>query len=74
MSKAIFIVGLPEYTEQKAHEDISRILEDKMPDYHVLTYMHVGSELKFQVFNIHDAETIDIQELKAFIIKQINHE
>jgi hypothetical protein len=71
MSKPIFIVGLPEYTEQEAQRIISSALEARMPDYHALTYVHTGSDMNFQVFHVKDHEELDIEEIKAYLINKL---
>jgi hypothetical protein len=68
MSKPIFVVQLPTSSDPDLRMKISKHLEGKMPDYHVLC-IESGAFMKpeFQLFSGEKVEPIEIEALKEIV-------
>ena len=50
MIKPIFTIGVPQHGGEEALVDMREHIEEKITDYHVLVYSHIGHDIKFQCF------------------------
>ena len=75
MSKPIFIVRFPAeivMENRDRFEEISRDLQAKLSDYHVLVVMESGLDgAKFECFNAVNATDKDVQELRDMCLDAI---
>jgi hypothetical protein len=77
MSKPIFIVRFPAeivMENRDRFEEISRDLQAKLSDYHVLVVMESGLEAtQFECFNAVNATDKDIEELRDMCLDAIKN-
>lgn len=69
--KPIFTVGLSREIGIEKILQVTKNLELKMPDYHVLTYLHDELNTKFQVFYEKDFSEIEFEDLKSLVMKNL---
>jgi hypothetical protein len=77
MSKPIFIVRFPAeivMENRERFEEVSRDLQAKLSDYHVLVVMESGLEAaQFECFNAVNATDKDIDELRDMCLDAIKN-
>jgi hypothetical protein len=76
MSKPIFIVRFPYQEENRdKYLEIYKQLERKLSDYHVLCPMDSSiTRMEFECYNVDNAESKDIEEIKQMVLKQLENE
>jgi hypothetical protein len=76
-AKPIFLIRIPKDTfdlDNDKFEDLSKQLQLKLPDYHVLVMVDNRSDSAvFECFNATDAKEVDIEEIKAMIRDSISN-
>ena len=74
MPKPIFLIGLPNYiSNQQEVSEVTKQLEGKINDYHVLVYISETSEFDFKCFYEKDFDNVKFEELKEIVQKTINN-
>lgn len=69
--KPIFTAGLPEkYRESSSTAE--KTLQRRMPDYHVILYIHGGEEINQQVYYEKDFNNVKFDELKQILDNSLN--
>ena len=68
-AKPIFTISIPSGSEDdtKMCEDISKLLHEKMKDYHTLVFVHGESDVKVEVFYEKDFNKVKFAELKKIV-------
>jgi hypothetical protein len=70
-SKPIFIVQVPFNMPKEVINDTSKILSERMQDYHVLVFYTSVQEIEFTAFYAKDFIEVDFNNLKEMILNQI---
>lgn len=76
MSKPIFIIRIPISADREAVSEQMDMLEKKlMKDYYLIPVRDSSvDKVEFECYNVEDAESKDIEEIKQMVLKQFNNE
>lgn len=71
MAKPIFIVGIPNIQSEEQMSNITKSLEQRMTDYHVLVYLIETETPTFECFYEKDFDEVKFEELKEIILNNL---
>lgn len=70
MPKPIFIIQIPDTTEQEDFVRHQKYLEGKFPDYYILIHSAPIEMVQFKMFYEKDFDEIKYEELKQLVLNQ----
>tara|TARA_R110000823_G_scaffold143245_2_gene273425 strand:- start:164 stop:382 length:219 start_codon:yes stop_codon:yes gene_type:complete len=71
MAKPIFIVEAPIFNTPEECENVQKVLENKLNDYHVLVVQMDVNDFNFKVFYNKDFTEINYDELRKLINEKL---
>lgn len=76
MNKPLFIIRIPISANREAVSEQMDMLEKKlMKDYYLIPVRDSSVErVEFECYNVDDAESKDIEEIKQMVLKQLENE
>lgn len=67
MAKPIFLVGVSYKLDPNTIEFLQENLEQTIPDYHTIVYMHNKDESEFRAIYEKDFDEVKFEELKEIV-------